>query len=515
MAAGDASLPPVALQDGGVRHSPAPPPDLPKMAAAGRAPPLGVGSKMAGGGGSGSAVEPSRVVEALELLLGRPAGPGPDGVSLRLEALRDNAAALEERLRGEPGWAALRGLRAAVLGRAPALAAGAEDEAEPAWAAACAVLALLLCLKERLEALSAAPIAPASAPGAAPPPAADTLSAAQGQAVRRALRAAVGLGLAPYLPPGVGRRPGLPAPPLSPGAARGARLRAATAALVELARHPALGTPLLAQHLGPLLAGLCLLGHGPAVHCEVGGPRPSALSCGCVPAGLGLWFWSSRGLGMPSVPVQCCSWQLLVSRVCLSVKEQIKAVARTTWELGVWRCSLTARLPSPLQGLCFSRAFQKQSEQRAGRPCSTFWTVSISLWPCGSCSSCREAPSRYQAAGPSPGATYGCYLLFCLGQLLNLVLGCSKLLPADSKVRGQFRHTCTWKVCSSSGEAELSAALAPAAVCGPFRDCLLAVGSRIWAMLAGLQPGQPRGGTHHFCPLMYIECDSSPEPLCQ
>ncbi|XP_052541812.1 transport and Golgi organization protein 6 homolog isoform X3 [Tympanuchus pallidicinctus] len=217
---------------------------------------------------AGGAVEPSRVVEALELLLGRPAGPGPDGVPLRLEALRDNAAALEERLRGEPGWAALRGLRAAVLGRAPALAAGAEDEAEPAWAVACAVLALLLCLKERLEALSAAPVAPASAPGAAPPPAADTLSAAQGQAVRRALRAAVGLGLAPYLPPGVGRRPGLPAPPLSPGAARGARLRAATAALVELARHPALGAPLLAQHLGPLLAGLCLLGHGPAVHCE-------------------------------------------------------------------------------------------------------------------------------------------------------------------------------------------------------------------------------------------------------
>lgn len=329
MVAGDASLPPVALQDGGVQHSTAPPPDLPKMAAAGRAPPLGVGSKMAGG-----AVEPSRVVEALELLLGRPAGPGPDGVSLRLEALRDNAAALEERLRGEPGWAALRGLRAAVLGRAPALAAGAEDEAEPAWAAACAVLALLLCLKERLEALSAAPVAPASAPGAAPPPAADTLSAAQGQAVRRALRAAVGLGLAPYLPPGVGRRPGLPAPPLSPGAARGARLRAATAALVELARHPALGTPLLAQHLGPLLAGLCLLGHGPAVHCEVGGPPPSVPSCGCVPAGLGLWVWSSQGLGMPSVPVQCCSWQLLVSCVCLSVKEQIKAVARTTWELG-------------------------------------------------------------------------------------------------------------------------------------------------------------------------------------
>uniref|UniRef100_A0A8V0XRU9 Transport and golgi organization 6 homolog n=1 Tax=Gallus gallus TaxID=9031 RepID=A0A8V0XRU9_CHICK len=217
---------------------------------------------------AGGAVEPGRVVEALELLLGRPEGPGPDGAPLRLEALRGNAAALEERLRGEPCWAALRGLRAAVLGRAPALAAGAEDEAEPGWAAACAVLALLLCLKERLAALSAAPTAPAAAPGAAPPPAADTLSAAQGRTVRRALRAAVGLGLVPYLPPGVGQRPGLPAPPPSPGVARGARLRAATAALVELAQHPALGVPLLAQHLGLLLAGLCLLGHGPAVHCE-------------------------------------------------------------------------------------------------------------------------------------------------------------------------------------------------------------------------------------------------------
>lgn len=299
MAAGDASLPLVALQDGGVRHCPAPPPDLPKMAAAGLAPPLGGGSKMAGG-----AVEPGRVVEALELLLGRPEGPGPDGAPLRLEALRGNAAALEERLRGEPCWAALRGLRAAVLGRAPALAAGAEDEAEPGWAAACAVLALLLCLKERLAALSAAPTAPAAAPGAAPPPAADTLSAAQGRAVRRALRAAVGLGLVPYLPPGVGQRPGLPAPPPSPGVARGARLRAATAALVELAQHPALGVPLLAQHLGLLLAGLCLLGHGPAVHCEVGGPRPSAPLRGCVP-----WAWGSgsAAAGLWGCPESPCS----------------------------------------------------------------------------------------------------------------------------------------------------------------------------------------------------------------
>uniref|UniRef100_A0A8C2TW20 Transport and golgi organization 6 homolog n=1 Tax=Coturnix japonica TaxID=93934 RepID=A0A8C2TW20_COTJA len=230
------------------------------MAAPGLAPPLGGGSKMAL-----CAVEPCRVLQALELLL----GPGHDGAPLRLEELRGNAALLEERLQEEPGWAALRGLRDAVLGRAPALAAGLRDEAEPGWAAACAVLALLLCLTERLVALSAAPPSPAAAPGAAPPPAADTLSAAQGRAVRRALRAAVGLGLVPYLPPGVGRPPGLPAPTPSPRAARGTRLRAATAALLQLCRHNALGVPLLAQHLGPLLGSLCLLGHGPAALCEV------------------------------------------------------------------------------------------------------------------------------------------------------------------------------------------------------------------------------------------------------
>ncbi|KAM9182767.1 LOW QUALITY PROTEIN: transport and Golgi organization protein 6 homolog [Mergus octosetaceus] len=231
------------------------------------------GSKMAGG----EEPAPGRVLEALELLLRQPAGPGerggaagpgPEG-ALRLETVLSNAAELNERLRREPGWAALRGLRSAVLARAPELAAGAEEgEGEPGWAAACAVLALLLCLKEWLLALAALPAAPAAVPGAPPPPAADTLSAAQGRALRRALGAAVGLGLAPYLPPGVGQRPGPPLPPPPPGVTRGARLRAATRALVELCGQPALGGPLLAHHLGLLLAGLCLLGHGPAAHNE-------------------------------------------------------------------------------------------------------------------------------------------------------------------------------------------------------------------------------------------------------
>ncbi|XP_063266749.1 transport and Golgi organization protein 6 homolog isoform X2 [Prinia subflava] len=208
--------------------------------------------------------EPARVVEALELLLGPPSDGDSPGSEPALcpETLRRNAAALEERLSRAAGWAALRQLRAAVLSRAPALAAGAAGS-EPGWAAACGLLALLLCLKERLAALAAAPAAPA-APGAPPPPGADTLSVGQERVVRRALRAAVGLGLLPHLPPGLGPGPGLGPPP----GARGARLFAAVAALVELARVPALGAPLLSRHLRLLLSGLCGLGHGPAALCQ-------------------------------------------------------------------------------------------------------------------------------------------------------------------------------------------------------------------------------------------------------
>ncbi|XP_032925414.1 transport and Golgi organization protein 6 homolog [Catharus ustulatus] len=221
---------------------------------------------MAGGAQAGP--EPGRVVEALELLLGPPsdgdsaAEPGPEP-ALCPETLRRNAAALEERLSGAAGWAALRELRAAVLSRAPALAAGVAGT-EPGWAAACGLLALLLCLRDRLAALAATSTATSAAPGAPPPPGADTLSVGQERAVRRALRAAVGLGLLPHLPPGLGPGPGLGPPP----GTRGARLFAAVAALVELARLPALGAPLLARHLRLLLSGLCVLGHGPAALCQ-------------------------------------------------------------------------------------------------------------------------------------------------------------------------------------------------------------------------------------------------------
>ncbi|XP_069724318.1 transport and Golgi organization protein 6 homolog [Phaenicophaeus curvirostris] len=209
------------------------------MAAARGAPPLPVGAKMAGG----AELLPELVLEALKLLL-PPPPPGETSPepAPRPDALLANAAALEERLGGRPGWAALRWRREAELRRFPALR---PDAADPPWAAASELLALLLCLKRP--------------PGPAGP------SLAQAAALRRALSAAAGLGLAPLLPPGVGPPGALG--PAAPGP-RGPRLRAAAAALAELAALPHTGPPLLARHLGVLLAGLALLGHGPAAHTQ-------------------------------------------------------------------------------------------------------------------------------------------------------------------------------------------------------------------------------------------------------
>lgn len=123
---------------------------------------------------------------------------------------------LEEQLRWLLGWAVLHGLHHAILARAPALVAGSAGETDLCWAAAYAslvwlwLLLLLLYLKKWLAALAAAPIAHGARTGAAPPPGADTLSLVQYQAVGRALQDAVGLGLMPYLPPGMGQQPALP-----------------------------------------------------------------------------------------------------------------------------------------------------------------------------------------------------------------------------------------------------------------------------------------------------------------
>lgn len=416
----------------GGRCRPSPCPALPKMAAGSHAPPLHGGPKMAGG----AELQPEpgqelqRIVEALELLLQPPAGPGErDGGAvpgperaLRPETLRSNAAELEERLRRAPGWAALRGLRHAVLARAPALAAGAADEAEPGWATACGLLALLLCLKERLVALAAA-AAPSAArgagPGAAPPPSADTLSVAQGRAVGRALRAAVGLGLVPYLPPGVGQRPGTPAPPPSTPAARGVRLHAATAALAELAEHPALGGPLLTRHLGLLLAGLCLLGHGPAAHSQVCGSL-HLLLCG---AGVGTRPCQKRvrATSLARAPSSCSMAEpmavlgsCLLTPLVAPMLCPLISMLEKRWEpgegleghrhtVGAGGFSTDSWAALTTLGFVFSRVFRKRSERGAGRPCSKSWTASTSRWQCGSCLSCRAVPSRYPAtAGPAP-----------------------------------------------------------------------------------------------------------------
>lgn len=297
-----------------------------------------------------AAVEPGRVVEALELLLG-PISDGDSAAEPALcpETLRSNAAALEERLSRAEGWAALRQLRAAVLSRAPALAAGMAGE-EPGWAAACGLLALLLCLKERLASLAASPAIPA-APGEPPPPGADTLSVGQERAVRRALRAALGLGLLPHLPPGLGPGPGLG---LGPPGTRGPRLFAAVAPLAELARFPALGAPLLARHLRLLLPALCGLGHGPAALCQV-----RAVLERRVPAPRG-------GVGVPPSPSP------LLRRFCPCAPCQRQSGARRGCRTPGHRrdrgfSAQPSRSQQPLVVFC-SRAFRKRSERSAGRP---------------------------------------------------------------------------------------------------------------------------------------------------
>ncbi|XP_019360908.1 PREDICTED: transport and Golgi organization protein 6 homolog [Gavialis gangeticus] len=219
-----------------------------------------------------------RVAQALELLLGRPAGVAADLATLPaanrtalLETLRSNLAAVEEKLERDAEWSELRRVRADVASRATWLG----GSADVTWEFASQVLLLLLCLKECMVLLAAtyspappnlrtAEMAPALSP--------DTLSISQQRTVQSALQFVMTLGLCPYLLPGVGvplqHRTEFSAvvrDAVSLDAAPSAMLRlyASCTVLLEVAQHPSLGNLLLTRHLGDLLAGLCQLGFGP------------------------------------------------------------------------------------------------------------------------------------------------------------------------------------------------------------------------------------------------------------
>ncbi|XP_006027919.1 transport and Golgi organization protein 6 homolog [Alligator sinensis] len=219
-----------------------------------------------------------RVTQALELLLGRPAGVVADPSALPaakraalLETLRCNLAAAEEEFERDAAWSELRRVRADVASRATWLG----GSADVTWSFASQVLLLLLCLKECMVLLAAAycpaPPSPRTAE-TAPALSPDTLSISQQRTVQSALQFVVTLGLCPYLLPGVGvplqHRTEFSAvvrDAVSLDAAPSATLRlyASCMVLLEVAQHPSLGSLLLTRHLGDLLAGLCQLGFGP------------------------------------------------------------------------------------------------------------------------------------------------------------------------------------------------------------------------------------------------------------
>uniref|UniRef100_A0A8C8S1H7 Transport and golgi organization 6 homolog n=1 Tax=Pelusios castaneus TaxID=367368 RepID=A0A8C8S1H7_9SAUR len=219
-----------------------------------------------------------RALEALELLLGRPGGPGTGSSSLQtvkraalLATLNSNLAALEERFGQDPQWRELQRWRAEVGEQAAWLG----SSADVSWSFTSQVLLLLLCLKKCMVLLAAAyrpakpnPRSAEAAPALSP----DTLSISQQRTVQSALQFVITLGLCPYLLPGVG----LPlksrtefsavvrdvvSPNMAPTAVH--RLYASCTALLQIAEHPSLGILILTRHLGDLIAGLCQLGFCP------------------------------------------------------------------------------------------------------------------------------------------------------------------------------------------------------------------------------------------------------------
>ncbi|XP_036399762.1 transport and Golgi organization protein 6 homolog [Megalops cyprinoides] len=210
-------------------------------------------------------------------------------------ALQANLELLEERLRVEPGWEELRGLREQVR-----QGAGWYRHTEDiTWRFTQECLLLLLSLARHLtrllESFRPAPAQPnPRTPEAAPPLPPDVLSVSQQKAVGAALQFAVTLGLCPYLAPGVGvplgRRSAFGA--VVEGAVRRGeapacdrRLLATTSVLLEISQLSSLATLVFTRHLGDVTAGLCQLGHRPqrpeggSSECEKGISMEERLKC--------------------------------------------------------------------------------------------------------------------------------------------------------------------------------------------------------------------------------------------
>ncbi|XP_053305344.1 transport and Golgi organization protein 6 homolog [Spea bombifrons] len=217
------------------------------------------------------------VTEALKILI-TPRGsepPGTDKQAALLSSLGSNVSSLEEKLLNSPEWKALGDLRDKVLAESKWLEECSELAPESHWRFTLEALLLLLCLKEVMIAVAASFTPPKPnlrTPEAAPALSPDTLSISQQKSVQSVLQFVVSMGICPYLLPGIG----LPLQQRSEFGAlvhrmvscdvpiiRTRRLYICCTTLLEVSRHPSLGSLLLTNHLGDLMAGLCQLGFCP------------------------------------------------------------------------------------------------------------------------------------------------------------------------------------------------------------------------------------------------------------
>ncbi|KAM8946796.1 transport and Golgi organization protein 6 homolog [Pelodytes ibericus] len=217
------------------------------------------------------------VAEALQLLITprECESPDTDKQTALLTTLELNVSCLEEKLLNSPEWKSLGVLRERVLSDTKWLEGCLDSPSAPHWRFTSEALLLLLCLKECMIEVASSFTPPKPnlrTPEAAPALSPDTLSVSQQKTVQSVFQFVVSMGVCPYLLPGIG----LPLQQRSEFGAlvqsmvscdlpiiRTRRLYISCTALLEVSRHPSLGSLLLTNYLGDLMAGLCQLGFCP------------------------------------------------------------------------------------------------------------------------------------------------------------------------------------------------------------------------------------------------------------
>ncbi|KAG8588508.1 hypothetical protein GDO81_006004 [Engystomops pustulosus] len=192
-----------------------------------------------------------------------------------MNTLQCNVSTLAEELKNGLKWGSLVTLLERVSKEVSWFNESSQPPTDPSWKFTSEALLLLLCLKECMIELAKS-FQPTKSnlrtPEGAPPLSPDVLSIAQQKTVQSAFQFVVSMGICPYLLPGIGL-------PLQHRSEFGAlvcsmvscdlpqvctrKLYITCMSLLEVSRHPSLGSLLFTQHLGDLMAGLCQLGYCP------------------------------------------------------------------------------------------------------------------------------------------------------------------------------------------------------------------------------------------------------------